>query len=453
VFHAGRMQDQLRCSGLVEVCRIRKLGYPVRRSFEEFYKRFRCCDLLVGSLDPLLALLTQRGVLKEGEWAKGHSKIFMRTAQSLDLELAREQAFLLVAIKVQKVARGLVCRRRFKHFKEILIALRDAIDKRTDAALTDALDMSAELPWNGVHLEVVKVAKVLQSRVREENRVLALLQNALAVMELNGLISAINAASSMDPPFTPPILVEVRAAVTKLQAEIACKNGLAAAIAARSLSDLVKMIAEARSLNFDCGELHQAIALKARIDEENALLENLRQACVDRELDLLNVLVSKCAELGIETREEVTQAKVVIKDLLEELARIAAAEAEAEKQRLALQAAAEEAERQRLAVEAAQLKRQQAMEEADRNLAEAVEALDFPRLNDALNKAMELGLESSNLASAQVGGEGWCDVDIQKTEGIDEISIFMLCLFLLFFMFFFCVCCCFPGSLQQERCH
>jgi hypothetical protein len=71
VFNAGRMQDQLRYAGLVEVCRIRKLGYPVRQAFDAFYKRYRCIDLLCPSLDPLLKVLQDKGVLWPGEWAKG----------------------------------------------------------------------------------------------------------------------------------------------------------------------------------------------------------------------------------------------------------------------------------------------------------------------------------------------------------------------------------------------
>jgi myosin heavy subunit len=66
-FHSGRMQDQLRYAGLVEVCRIRKLGFPVRRGFDEFFKRFRCIDLTIISLDSLTARLTELNILIPGK--------------------------------------------------------------------------------------------------------------------------------------------------------------------------------------------------------------------------------------------------------------------------------------------------------------------------------------------------------------------------------------------------
>ena len=105
IFESKRMQDQLRYAGLVEVCRIRKLGYPVRLPFDEFYRRFKCCNLLVSDLDSQLAFLEKKGILKIGEWAKGNSRIFMRTTQSSELELFREEALTSVAIMVQKSGR------------------------------------------------------------------------------------------------------------------------------------------------------------------------------------------------------------------------------------------------------------------------------------------------------------------------------------------------------------
>ena len=38
IFESEMMLNQLRYAGLLEVCRIRKLGFPIRRDFDEFYK-------------------------------------------------------------------------------------------------------------------------------------------------------------------------------------------------------------------------------------------------------------------------------------------------------------------------------------------------------------------------------------------------------------------------------
>jgi myosin heavy subunit len=41
VIESDMVVSQLRYSGLLEVCRIRKLGFPIRRDNEEFYRRYK----------------------------------------------------------------------------------------------------------------------------------------------------------------------------------------------------------------------------------------------------------------------------------------------------------------------------------------------------------------------------------------------------------------------------
>jgi myosin heavy subunit len=388
IFTSGRMQDQLRYAGLVEVCRIRKLGYPVRRPFNEFYKRYKPIELTCMSLDDLLKVLSDRGILKKGEWAKGFTKVFYRTAQAADLELFREKAFLQVAIKVQKVARGMILKRRYKRCKEILTSLRDAIKKRTDEALTAAIDMCGELPFAGTHLPLVAEAKHLQVRVKEENRVIRLLENAISVKELEGLKSAIAAAGSMNPVFNPPILAQAQALVVKIEAEIACKNLLLAAVSSRDVAKLTEAITKANSIGLVCNELQQAVSLKARIEQENSLIAKLVEATKAKNLDTINSLMSQCVELGINNRPEVTTANTTLQQLLAEAKKNAENAAAAKKQQEALEQAAK--------------KREQAMKDADKKLADAIGSGDTDKVNAVLNDAMQLGLATETVKQAQV---------------------------------------------------
>ena len=45
IFTANMVLAQLRYAGLLEVCRIRQIGYPVRKGFTEFYRRYRVVSL------------------------------------------------------------------------------------------------------------------------------------------------------------------------------------------------------------------------------------------------------------------------------------------------------------------------------------------------------------------------------------------------------------------------
>ena len=83
IFTSDVMLDQLRNAGLLEVCRIRQIGYPVRKKFDDFVFRYRCLDLLAASKGhtALLEALTAKGVATKGEWQVGHSKVFLRNLQ------------------------------------------------------------------------------------------------------------------------------------------------------------------------------------------------------------------------------------------------------------------------------------------------------------------------------------------------------------------------------------
>jgi len=345
-YKANRMLDQLRYAGLVEVCRIRKLGYPVRRAFDEFYKRYKCCDLSLRSsnadIDALLSSLKLAGVLVDGEWAKGKTKVFMRTSQNEKLELAREAAFTKVVVVVQSCARGYINRIKLKRYKELISIVKQCIQKREEGPLTVAIDSAFELPWGGGHLKVIKDAKALLIRVRDENRVIKLLENAFASSELNSLKSALSAAKSLSPPFEHPLMTQVAALIEKLETIVKVKNLLTSAIEKRSLVDLTSSIAQAQEIQLACAELNQAVTLKARIEQEEALLAKVVQAKQERDLNQLNTVLAECVSLGIEEHPEVKAANKVRNEIVAEIEKAAA---EAERAR-AEQLRKEEEERQ-----------------------------------------------------------------------------------------------------------
>jgi len=382
IFNAGRMHDQLKYAGLVEVCRIRKLGFPVRRLFDEFFRRFRPCNLTAPNLEAMLAFLSSKGVLIQGEWARGTSRIFLRTAQSVKLELYRESCLVQVAVVVQKYSRRMLARRRVKRIKSIIANVHAAISTRTEAALTSAIDMTFELPWNGAHLAVVKQAKALQLRVREENRVIKLLENAIASRDLNALKSAVAAAASINPPVNTPLTAQAQDIIGKLEAEIAVKAGLTSAINARNLSSLKEFLTKGQQINLSGPEMQQGVALRDRLEEEVRVIDAVKAAASRKNLDELNTCLNKCAELGLSAHPDVAAANEVKKSIL------------------ASQGAAEQ-ERQRQNDAAAASKREMAMQTTKRRLSQANASKNMNELNAALQEAIQLGLSDAEVTQAQ----------------------------------------------------
>ena len=395
-YKAQRMLDQLRYAGLVEVCRIRKLGYPVRRPFDEFYKRYKCCDLTLRSsnsdVDALLSSLRSLGVLIDGEWAKGKSKVFMRTAQNEKLELAREAAFTKVVVVVQSCARGYINRLKLKRYKELISIVKQCIQKREEGPLVAAIDSAFELPWGGGHLMVIKEAKVLLVRVRDENRIIKLLENAYASSELNSLKSALTAAQSLSPAFEHPLMEQVSALIEKLETIIKVKNLLLAAIEKRSLSELSSSIEQAQQINLSCAELNQALTLKARLEQEGALIVKVKEATQTKSLEALDSVLAECVSLGIEDYPEVKVANKLKNEILAEIEKAAA---EAERAR-AEQLRKEDEERK----EKIRLEIQAKKDSLNNNLVQAIEQRDAKALNECLKFAIEVGLENANVSKA-----------------------------------------------------
>lgn len=319
IFSAGRMQDQLRYAGLVEVCRIRKLGYPVRVDNDSFFRKFKCIYPNSKNLAELIKALVDNGELKEGEYAEGTSKFFMRTQMSADLELRREVSFAIVAVKVQSTIRRFLAKRKIAYFMKLIQNLKDGISSRDEATLTLAIDMIFELPHGGAHIKVVKDAKTLQLRLKEESRIKALLQNAIASRDMSSLRSSIQAAESMSPPISTPLIEEAKAVLHRLDAEKNVKTELTTAASGTGSREATKatltaLVQKAKDMGMDCNETRQAIAILTRFDDEDKAVADLKKAIADRHYDSLHASLQKLEAMGMDVPEIATAKQ--LKDLM-----------------------------------------------------------------------------------------------------------------------------------------
>ena len=282
IFTAQMMLEQLNYAGLLEVCRIRQIGYPVRREFGQFLQRYRCLSPSNGSdVDALMKGLNEIGITTATDCVKGKSKVFMRNKQAQALESKREEALSVVATTIQKVARGFVARLQFKQFKVILTKLAEATAAKNVEDLEHYLRQSSELPYHGVHLPAVIGAKKLNERLKEEYRVIQNLVDAIAARELNGLLSAIEVAEGLGTFVTDNAkLNEAKGLLDRIKAEKKCKADLASALEKRNKTELESLCEQAETLELiECAEYNQAVAVLDRIAEEEeacGLLQTVR---------------------------------------------------------------------------------------------------------------------------------------------------------------------------------
>ncbi|KAM9378838.1 unconventional myosin-VIIb [Phaethornis superciliosus] len=123
---------QLRYSGMMETIQIRKAGYPIRYSFEEFFERYRV--LLPWPLRKQLkndarqsCIQISEAVLgKDDSWQAGRTKIFLKEHHDTVLELQRQNILTDKVLLIQKVMRGLKDRKQFLKQRKSAVAIQSA---------------------------------------------------------------------------------------------------------------------------------------------------------------------------------------------------------------------------------------------------------------------------------------------------------------------------------------
>ncbi|XP_032075239.1 unconventional myosin-X [Thamnophis elegans] len=116
-FDQNVVLNQLRYSGMLETVRIRRAGFPVRRPFQDFHKRYKVLmrnltlpEDLKGKCTALLHLYDST----KTEWQLGKSKVFLRESLEHTLEKEREIEVSKAAMIIRAHILGYMARKRYK---------------------------------------------------------------------------------------------------------------------------------------------------------------------------------------------------------------------------------------------------------------------------------------------------------------------------------------------------
>ncbi|XP_032741248.1 unconventional myosin-VIIb [Rattus rattus] len=122
--------QQLRYSGMMETVHIRKSGFPIRYTFEEFSQRFR---VLLPSQErtqfqnkhrQMTSRIADLCLGTDKDWKMGKTKIFLKDHQDTMLEIQRSQALDGAAIRIQRVLRGHKYRKEFLRQRRAAVTLQ-----------------------------------------------------------------------------------------------------------------------------------------------------------------------------------------------------------------------------------------------------------------------------------------------------------------------------------------
>uniref|UniRef100_A0A671KXK1 Unconventional myosin-X-like n=1 Tax=Sinocyclocheilus anshuiensis TaxID=1608454 RepID=A0A671KXK1_9TELE len=119
--------NQLRYSGMLETVKIRRSGFPVRRTFKDFCSRYYVLMRgLVLSDDPKgrCLLLLQLYDNSSAEWQLGKTKVFMKERLELRLEKQRETEVLKAASIIQAHILGYRARRQYRQLLQCIVVIQ-----------------------------------------------------------------------------------------------------------------------------------------------------------------------------------------------------------------------------------------------------------------------------------------------------------------------------------------
>ncbi len=120
---------QLRYSGMLDIVRIRREGYPVHVPAREFLNKYHCLadtdsDPLPSEEKQAAAKILRSLKLPETEWQIGKSKIFLKISVFDPLENRRKALIANKMLIIQKTWRGFVARRKFLRLRRAAVVLQ-----------------------------------------------------------------------------------------------------------------------------------------------------------------------------------------------------------------------------------------------------------------------------------------------------------------------------------------
>lgn len=120
--------DQLKYLGIVDIIRIRREGFPIHLSHEDFIIKYKCLlkNKYFKCTQEYIANILEIIETSETEYQVGKSKIFLRNKAYEPLEIKRKCIIYNNAVIIQKYWKKYYCRKSFIRTKMAAIKIQHA---------------------------------------------------------------------------------------------------------------------------------------------------------------------------------------------------------------------------------------------------------------------------------------------------------------------------------------
>jgi len=291
-FDSAMVLSQLQYAGVLQVCTIRKVGFPIRLEFDAFLKQYGPISNS-SSIETLCETLVNKSILTD--WSMGLTKVFLRNSQLATLENARENSLFQVVAKLQAQCRGYIGRLRYASFMEIISNSRNA---KSIEDIRMALNACEDLPHQ--NLEIVYYLKKNEQLLIERERLVDMLMEATGSLDAACLANAISKAEPLLED-SNEVLKAAKKAMLKVERAKTLRLELDLAMEGKDLNALGELLHEAYSVLQWTNDVkvHQAESMKTRLESELKLVEELRNA-LENNVEKLDPLLYKVNEMGLQ---------------------------------------------------------------------------------------------------------------------------------------------------------
>ncbi|XP_039154213.1 unconventional myosin-X isoform X1 [Drosophila simulans] len=127
-YNSSLVLDQLKYLGVVDIIRIRREGFPIHFSHEDFEVKYKCLIKNKSFEHPqkYLTNILEKSGMPPTEWQIGKTKIFLRNAAYELLETNRKDTIYKNAVIIQKIWKRYYCQKSFLRNKQAVLRIQHA---------------------------------------------------------------------------------------------------------------------------------------------------------------------------------------------------------------------------------------------------------------------------------------------------------------------------------------
>nr|XP_006819606.1 PREDICTED: unconventional myosin-X-like [Saccoglossus kowalevskii] len=181
IFEAQLVMNQLKYSGMLETVKIRRAGFPVRRCFEDFVRRYK---MLIPSqhaseeMPEICLYILEKYDENRKNWQLGKTKVFLREQLEYQLEVEREKQLHAYATVIQAYTKMFVSRKKFRKIVFQIVAIQKTFRAyfyrkqylRTRKAIIRLQCFGRSIMARNVYLKKLEEKRIEEERIREEQR-------------------------------------------------------------------------------------------------------------------------------------------------------------------------------------------------------------------------------------------------------------------------------------------